>query len=105
MERTYEHERGAVHRPWLRSSSCPDVDCVEVRFLPDAVLMRDSKVQHEQLRFSLAEWRDFLRRLRTESNCPIAAGTGTRIGRTGPQTAGNQAVSGALVIAAAEGGG
>ncbi|HEU5426415.1 MAG TPA: DUF397 domain-containing protein [Actinocrinis sp.] len=105
MERKYEHARCAAHRPWLRSSSCPDVDCVEVRFLSDAVLMRDSKVQHEQLRFSFADWGDFLHRLRTEPNCLTAVGTGTRIGTTGLHTAGSQTVDGALASAAAEGGG
>jgi len=63
-----ESVRNAV-APWRRSSSCPDIDCVEVQVLPDAVLMRDSKSDARPLRFTVAEWSEFLHRLR---NGPIA---------------------------------
>lgn len=95
----------AAHGQWRRSSSCPEIDCVEVRFLPDGVLLRDSKSRHNQLHFSVAEWGEFLRKLRNDANPATAAGSQARIGSAGARAAGTHATGGGLVSAAAEGGG
>jgi len=50
---------------WQRSSSCADNLCVEVMRVGDVVMLRDSKnLEQLPLRFTEAEWRDFLRRVR-----------------------------------------
>ncbi len=104
MEREQELGDVFARSPWHRSSSCPEIDCVEVRFLRNAVLMRDSKLQHRQLRFSLPEWRDFLQSLRIDPNPVTAFTSGTRIASAGLEMAETQAAGGAVVIAAAKGG-
>ena len=75
--------------PWRRSSSCPDLDCVEVRVLPDAVLMRDSKSDARPLRFSVAEWGEFLRELRNGAIAGSLPHVEARIGWAGVESTGN----------------
>jgi hypothetical protein len=50
---------------WSRSAGCSDSACVEVCQDQDEILMRDSKSPDQQpLRFSRAEWDDFLDAIR-----------------------------------------
>lgn len=50
---------------WRKSSYCNSSACVEVACVTDHVLIRDSKdPDGPTLRFSLAEWREFLLGLR-----------------------------------------
>jgi hypothetical protein len=46
---------------WVRSSYCSDTTCVEVATSAGDILVRDGKHRENQfLRFSSAEWDDFL---------------------------------------------
>jgi hypothetical protein len=47
---------------WVRSSRCESGTCVEVKFEPGHVFVRDSKNPHNApLQFSNAEWDAFLK--------------------------------------------
>lgn len=46
---------------WRKSRSCNPLECVEVAFTEDRVLVRDSKDQHGPiLDFSITAWHSFL---------------------------------------------
>jgi hypothetical protein len=60
---------------WRRSQACNPVECVEVAFCGDRVLVRDSKQPEAGvLAFSRDEWRAFL--LDLLPGCPPAVSSG-----------------------------
>jgi hypothetical protein len=54
-------ENGRAPQDWRRSSRCQQSNCVEVRFLDDAVHVRQSRDPDGRfLQFTAAEWSAFL---------------------------------------------
>ncbi|GIE34492.1 hypothetical protein Ait01nite_075370 [Actinoplanes italicus] len=54
-------ESAAEARSWYSSSFCSNSSCVEVCFMDDGVLLRDSKnPRGPRLEFSRSEWHEFL---------------------------------------------
>jgi hypothetical protein len=50
----------AAALPWRRSTRCDNGHCIEVAFVDEAVMIRDSKAPDGPLlHFSLEEWRAF----------------------------------------------